>query len=359
MSEISKPNQPQTVIVKPKLGGFLFTYIIFGLPGFLSGIVIMFLLLALLAGTAAGISKGESQAGEEGKLTLTTLKKGKTKDGILIYDLTGAITSGNFDDGTGSEKSINTKKVAKDFDSIKNNPNIKNIVFRYNTPGGEIYASEILGDLITKLQKDKTTTKPNIYFDQLSASGGLWSSYKTGAYIMGSEYGTTGSIGVIMKIPNFKGIAEKIGYSQTVIKSSSSKDIGDPFRDMSQEEKDYLQKDLNSYYSKFKDIIVTNRKLTKEKVEELATGLTWNNIEAKEKGLIDEIGSIDTLVEKSAKEVYLADNYSIYKVESEPSFIQKILKGDIVKNYFQASSIPNPFLLRSGEIYAIDERRIN
>ena len=304
---------PQTHIIKPQLRGFCWAYIIFSLPSFLTSVLVLSLVVILTLVSIAGAGSSKSGVDKQEPLALETIQKSKNPNGILIYELSGAITSGNFNTN-GSELEINTRKVVKDFEQIKKNPLIKNVVFKFNTPGGELYASEVLGDLITDLQSSKNQSVPNIYFDQLSASGGLFSSYKTKGYIMGSKYGETGSIGVIMKLPNYKGIADKIGYSQTTIKSSASKDIGDPFRDISPDERKYFQDQLNTYYTRFKDIVGSGRRLSPDKVEELATGLVFSNQEALQKGLLDNIGDINQLVQKSASEVSLTD-YSVYKIE--------------------------------------------
>ncbi|NJK70959.1 MAG: signal peptide peptidase SppA, partial [Thermales bacterium] len=84
------------------------------------------------------------------------------------------------------------------------------------------------------------------------ASGGLWSSYKVNdSYIVGSPYGETGSIGVVLTLPNFTGLADKVGYTETVIKSSNAKDIGNPLRTPSTEEIDYLEQRVTQNYDKF------------------------------------------------------------------------------------------------------------
>ena len=347
---------PQTHIIKPQLRGFFWAYIIFSLPSFLTSVLVLSLVIILTLVSIAGAGSSKSGVDKQEPLALETIQKSKNPNGILIYELSGAITSGNFNTN-GSELEINTRKVAKDFEQIKKNPLIKNVVFKFNTPGGELYASEVLGDLITDLQSSKNQSVPNIYFDQLSASGGLFSSYKTKGYIMGSKYGETGSIGVIMKLPNYKGIADKIGYSQTTIKSSASKDIGDPFRDVSPDERNYFQDQLNTHYKRFKDIVASGRKISPNKVEELATGLVFNNQEALQKGLLDNIGDINQLVQKSASEVSLTD-YSVYKIEKKSDVLSRFFSGSSVLNIFGASQLSIPTKLNTGQPYLIDELRL-
>jgi protease IV len=355
----SPDNNQQTVIVKPKLGGFLWAYIIFSIPAFLSGLMWLVIVFLILVGSLAAVggSKTSNGISREDPLNLQVVQSAKNPDGILIYDLTGAITSGNFS-ASGTDVEINTRKVAKDFAQIKANSNIKNVVFRMNTPGGELYASEVLGDLMSDLQTSKVKSVPNIYFDQISASGGLWSSYKTKGYIMGSPYGETGSIGVIKHIPNYKGIADKIGYSQTTIKSSASKDIGDPLRDVSADEKKYLQDQLDVYYNRFKSIVAAGRKLESSQVEAMATGLVFPNFEAKQKGLLDEIGDINKLVQKSASEANLPADYTVYKIEHKSDILSRFFQGSSILSLFQSQNLPLPTRLQPGYIYLIDETKV-
>jgi protease IV len=350
----------QNITVKPKLGGFLWAYIIFSLPGFLIGLVSLLLVIILGIGAIAGASAaGAENPGS--KLELKSINDSKTDKGVLIYDLSGAITSGNFDSGLSNELAINTKKVKTDFEEIKRNENIKNVVFHINTPGGEVFASELLGDLITDLQKSKSPTQPNIYFEQLAASGGLWASYKSDAYIVGSPYGQTGSIGVVMHIPNFKGLSEKVGYSETIIKSAESKDIGNPLRDITEEEKTYFQKELDVSYNRFKQLVKIARKLSDAEVANLASGLVWGNLEAKQKGLIDQVGNIDILTSKAAKEVGLSEDYKIWVIEKKPNPFQELLSAKTFQGILGLQgieTITKTMNLKSGQAYAIDEMRI-
>jgi protease IV len=228
-----------------------------------------------------------------------------------------------------------------------------------NTPGGEVFASEILGDLIKDLVQSKTPNQAGIfYFDQIVASGGLLATYKSPNYIIASPYGETGSIGVIMHVPNYKSLAEKVGYSETVIKSTTSKDIGNPLRDITESEKDYLQEQLDIQYARFKNIIGIGRKLDSKAVDGLANGLVWFNNEAKSKGLIDEIGDISSAVERSAKNVNL-DNYKVIEIKKDINFFKSIFSVEtLMQNFGLVNRINKQFNYKSGLVYAVDDTRI-
>jgi protease IV len=357
---------PQVIEIKPKLGGFLWSYIIFSLPGFLGGLVWLLVAFVVLIGSLAGIAGStntKSDYNSDTKLNYETVagfensNKLASTDQVLIYNLSGAITyDSNLDP---SVDGINVKKIKKDFESIKKDPTIKNVVFKFNTPGGEVFASEILGDLIRDLIQAKTPNQPGIfYFDQIVASGGLLATYKSPNYVIASPYGETGSIGVIMHVPNYKSLAEKVGYSETVIKSTASKDIGNPLREISENEKAYLQEQLDTQYSRFKNIVGIGRKLDSTKVDPIANGLVWFNSEAKTKGLVDEIGDINLAVVTAAKNINL-DNYKVIETKKNDNFFKSIFSGQtFMQNFGLVNQINKQFNFKSGLVYAIDDTRI-
>jgi protease IV len=355
----------QQIVLKPKIGGFLWSFIIFSIPGFISGIIWMLISVVILILVLSGIGASNAQSKETQTLKLKSIQTSSKSDGILVYDLEGAIMSGGGDLSTINRTlGVYTEVVEKDFKEIKNNKNIKNIVFRLNTPGGEIFASEILGDLINDLLISKNQSQGVFYFDQLAASGGLWATYKnTNNYVVGSKYGETGSIGVILTLPNFKGLAEKVGYSENVIKSSSSKDIGNPLRDITPEEKDYFQAEVDKKYEKFLDVVASGRRIPKDTVKTFATGKTFENTEAKNLGLIDEVGNLDTAIKKAASNTDVGDNYTVWGVKNEPGFFENILGARGIAGVLgipqnATKAIDKATFFDSGKIYLIDEYKI-
>jgi protease IV len=365
-SQNTNQQTPQVIEIKPKLGGFLWSYIIFSLPGFLGGLVWLLIAFVVLIGTLAGVagaSNSKSDFNSDTKLNYESVSgfensnKLDSTNQILIYDLSGAITyDSNLDP---SMDGINVKKVKKDFENIKKDTTIKNVVFKLNTPGGEVFASEILGDLIKDLVQTKTPNQLGIfYFDQIVASGGLLATYKNPNYVIASPYGETGSIGVILHVPNYKSLADKVGYSETVIKSAASKDIGNPLRDISESEKSYLQEQVDTQYSRFKNIVGIGRKLDSIKVDGLATGLVWFNSDAKTKGLVDEIGDISSAVQMAAKNINL-ENYKVVETKKDSNFFKSIFSSEtILQNFGLVNQINKQFNFKSGLVYAIDDTRI-
>ena len=356
-------SKPQLHIIKPKLGGFLAAYIIFGLPGLVASLVWLLVGVVALVGISASIASAELQPTDT--LTFTEIKSGDRKKTILVYNLNGPISIGTSSLPSSSrETGIYTELVKKDFDLIKKESNIENVVFRLNTPGGEATASKILGDLINDLVKSKGQDEALFYFDRIAASGGLLAAYKSPKnYIIGSPYGMTGSIGVYLTLPNFTGTAEKIGYSQTVIKSTSGKDLGDPLEPTTKQTIEYYQKQIDRQFSDFKNITASGRKMTVEEVAKVADGMVYFNDEAKKMNLLDELGSLDLATSRAAKNSNLGDNYRVEEIKSEFGIFESLLANNATQNFFGISKstqkvIDRATFFKPGTAYYIDETRI-
>lgn len=356
-------NSVQTIELKPKIRGFLIAYILFSLPSFLVSLLVLVLIAVLILLSVVGIFSIQ-QDKTANKLDLIETKSASNQQGILVYKLNGEILSGGRNLGQSARDSqIYIDVVASDFASIKKDENIKNVVIEVNTPGGEVFASKILGDQLEDLRNHFGTKKLTFYYDQLVASGGLLATCKTASQIVASKYGQTGSIGVIMTLPNFTGTAQKIGYSETVIKSSDTKDIGNPFRDPTKKEIDYFQSQVDEEFNNFKDCISDSRSIKPEKVKEIANGLVYNNQKAKEYGLVDDLGNLDSAISLAAKDSSLGNNYKVWEIKSADNFLQNLLSAktfdDITKFTKATNSLTDRLAtLEAGKLYAIDENRL-
>jgi len=217
--------------------------------------------------------------------------------------------------------------------------------------------------LIKDLLDSKGQTEAVFYFDQIAASGGLWAAYQNKNYIIGSRYGETGSIGVILEVANFKKLADNIGYSQVTIKSSQSKDIGNPLRELSSTETLFLQKQVDTEYAKFIKIVAEGRNIPESKVKEFANGYVYTNSEALNLGLLNELASIDKAVSRAAENAKLSNGYSVWQIKSELGIIDSLLSKSslsslIDKSTQTAAQINSATALKSGVVYAIEPSRM-
>jgi protease-4 len=357
-------NNPQTtnqiVELKPKLGGFLISYIILSLPGFLSGLLWLLISVLVFISVIAGLASGNSNS-KNSELPLKLTQDNKATSGVLIYDLRGQIQTGTtILPASARATGIYTELVKEDFAKIKKDTNIKNVVFRLNTPGGSVFASEILGDLIADLIKAKGQSQAVFYYDQLAASGGLLATMKNeNNYIVGSTYGETGSIGVVLSVPNYKKLADNIGYSETVIKSTPNKDYGNPLRDLTPDERNFLQNQINDTYNQFVGIVQRGRKLPLEKVKEIANGFIYPNTKAKDYGLLDELGSVDLAVKKAADNAKLGNKYNVWELSLERGLLDGLVGNSVLSSVLgisekTAKMVDRATVLQPGVVYALD-----
>ena len=352
----------QTVVLQPKLRWFFVVYLLTSIPGLIISLLTIILITTLIGGINSSFNKnGSSNQALETPLNLVNSKKGDEKSKILIYDLKGEILGDSSDSSSSRASNIYVNQVQKDFEQIKQDDTIKNVVFRFNSPGGKVFASEILGDSFNDLLKSKKINTGIYYYDQIAASGVLFATNKSNNYIVASPYGQTGSIGVRLGLPNYAKLADNIGYKETIIKAGSNKDVGNPLRDATTDELNYFQKSVDKTYEEFTSTVAQGRKQDLAKIKSIANGFVYDNNEAKEYGLVDELGSIDNAILKAASNINIKD-YSVYKIEPKTSLLQTILSGGNISSMLGLASITNVTdrvskvtNLKPGVQYMIDE----
>jgi protease-4 len=138
----------------------------------------------------------------------------------------------------------------------------------------------------------------------------------------------TGSIGVISQLPHVHKLLELTKVEVDTIKSGALKDVGSPFRPMSPEERAYFQKFTDGIYDQFLDDVVKGRKLEKEKLRKLADGRIFSGREAKELGLVDELGNLEDAIEGAAKLAGLSgEPVPMFKRRPGHGLLGELLKG--------------------------------
>jgi len=165
---------------------------------------------------------------------------------------------------------------------------VKAIVLRIDSPGGAVAPSEEIYNAVRRLKAEKPIV---VSMGSVAASGGLYASL-AGSKIFAQEGTQTGSIGVILQLPNFASVADKVGFSMVTVKSGSLKDTGNPFRAMTDDERRFLEDTASKVHGSFIRAVSTGRNIPEEKVRKFADGRLILGLEAKELGLIDEFGDI-------------------------------------------------------------------
>ncbi|MEG0797654.1 MAG: signal peptide peptidase SppA [Acidaminococcaceae bacterium] len=218
---------------------------------------------------------------------------------IAVINIEGAILaaddSGNMLSGTGS---ATTGSIMEQIREAAADDSVKAVLLRINSPGGSVTAAEEIAREIVRLKA--TTHKPVVVsMGDMAASAGYWlAAYGDKIYANASTL--TGSIGVYIPYMNTEELYKKVGVYGTKIKSGEYKDILSNERPMTPAEKALLQKMVNEMYEQFLIVVSEGRSLPVEQVRILADGRIYTGKQAKELGLVDEIGNYYDALEATA-----------------------------------------------------------
>ena len=191
------------------------------------------------------------------------------------------------------------------------NPLVKAIVLRIDSPGGGVVPSQEIHDAVKRV-KNKSNKAVIASMGTVAASGGYYIAAATDRII--ANPGTlTGSIGVIMEMANFEGLMKKVGVEGVVIKSGRFKDVGSPLRKMSDEERKLLQSVMDDVHHQFIQAVADGRSLEVSDVEPLADGRIYTGRQAKDARLVDELGDLDDAIHIAA---------DIAGMEGEPKVVE-------------------------------------
>lgn len=210
-----------------------------------------------------------------------------------------------------------SKTLIRQIKDIEKNPGIKAVIFEINSPGGSAVASEEVASAVKSLKKYKVAV-----IRETGTSGAYWVASACDK-IVASRMSITGSIGVISSYLDFAGLLERYNVTYQRLVSGSYKDIGTPYRHLTPDEEKLLQKKIDMIHSYFVDSVASNRKMPVEKMKELSTGMFFLGFEAKELGLVDEIGGREEAVELIKAELKL-ENVNIVEVSSKMGFFENL-----------------------------------
>lgn len=229
---------------------------------------------------------------------------------------------------------INIKGVIVDpmpsvrkIERLRKDKSVKALIIRVDTPGGSVGASQ---EIYRAIERFKGEGRPVVVsMGNVAASGGYYVSAPAD-YIYANPGTITGSIGVIIQHVAYRELMEKIGIKATSIKTGKFKDTLNPFRELTSEERQYLQETIEQAYEQFLFAILKYRgkKITEEKLREVADGRVLTGEKAKELGLVDEIGGLEDAIDK-AKELAGVPKARAFFVPEEKSLLQKVLGGEI------------------------------
>lgn len=233
-----------------------------------------------------------------------TLSDKSEKDKIAVLYASGTISEGDGFDG------IQSKTYVDAIRKISQNDKIKALVLRVNSPGGSANASE---EILYELMQLKTKMPIVVSFGDVAASGGYYIAQASDK-IYAQPNTITGSIGVFGMIPNAQKLFNNFGLDFDEVKTNANADqLKSLTTPLSPTAKNTMQKSIVLIYGKFVNHVATNRKLTYEQVDKIGEGRVWSGTRAKQIGLVDDFGSLDTAIKEAAKlakiEKYSTENY--------------------------------------------------
>jgi len=210
---------------------------------------------------------------------------------IVVIPLSGPITTAGSSMFLGS--TITPGLVRDYLARAEKDTAVKAIVLRIESPGGEIAPSQ---EILWEIEEVKEAKPVVVSMGGTAASGGYYISTKADK-IVALPTTMTGSIGVISQVMNVEGLLEKLGIEVETFKGGKYKDMYSGFREMTPEEEEIMQGMIDEYYEQFIDVVAEGRGLGKEEVRDLATGQIYTGTAAKELGLVDALGGLDTATE--------------------------------------------------------------
>jgi protease-4 len=193
---------------------------------------------------------------------------------------------------------VDAQSTIGELKRFADNPSIKAIVLRIDSPGGGVVPSQEIHDAVQRV-RNKSHKTVIASMGTVAASGGYYIAVATDR-IMANSGTLTGSIGVIMEMANIEGLLQKIGVEGVVIKSGRLKDVGSPLRKMSDEERELLQSVMDDVHRQFIEAVAEGRGLDVAAVQALADGRIFTGRQAKASKLVDELGDLEAAIQLAA-----------------------------------------------------------
>ena len=228
-----------------------------------------------------------------------------TREAVAVIHVQGPIISGSIPGGFGF---ASAEDVINSIRDSERDPSIRAIVLRLNSPGGTPAAAQEIA-----IEIERTEIPIVISMGDIATSGAYWISAPAD-YIMASPDTITGSIAVIWVIENRMAYFEEEGIRYEVFKSGEKKDMGAPWRNITDEEREFINETLAAVHNRFVKTVAEGREIPINEVKELADGRIFLGAVAKEHGLVDGFGNLHDAIDRAA---YLGE------IEMEPRVIHK------------------------------------
>lgn len=286
------------------------------LTSLIGSVFIIFFILVLLV-----IKSSPEQATSEKTLS------GSGSNKIAVINVEGTINDADlpFDPFSPSATTVTPSKIHEQLDQAKNDSAVKAVILKINSPGGSAVASDEIYQDIVRF-KNETHKKVLVSMGDMAASGGYYIA-SSADKIVANQSTITGSIGVLASLYNLKGLYDKLGVQNEVYKTGPYKDLFSEGRDRTPEEKAIIQSLLDDSISQFVARVATGRGMSIDKVKSLADGRIFSGKQAKDNGLVDELGNLSKAVEM-AKSLSNIKEATVVEYTSS-SFLSSILGSNL------------------------------
>jgi protease-4 len=238
-------------------------------------------------------------------------------------DAVGVVVAvGEISDGIEGPGAIGGLSTANLIRQAREDEQIKAIVLRIDSPGGSAFGSELIR---RELELTRAAGKPVVVsMGSVAASGGYWISMASDEVIADAAT-ITGSIGVFAILPTAEKVIDKLGIHTAGVTTTWLGDAGNPLRALDPRFGQVIQSSVNHIYADFTNKAAVARKTTPEAINEVAQGRVWTGVQAKERGLVDRIGSYRDALDGAAQRAKLDVGYRVSYIEPESSRFERII----------------------------------
>ncbi|AZR74338.1 hypothetical protein BBF96_13625 [Anoxybacter fermentans] len=248
----------------------------------------------------------------------------KSKERIAVVEVKGFITGGESGSNIFGEKFAGSDTLMRYIRKAAADTSIKALLLHINSPGGSVSATEAVYREVLRF-KEKTGKPVLAVMEDVAASGGYYIAVGADE-IYANPATVTGSIGVIMQFRNYQELYDKYGIKIETIKSGKYKDIGNPARGLTKDERELLQTLVDQMYERFVKAVMEGRGMSKEEVLKLAQGQIYSGIQAQELNLVDHLGNFYDAVDYLAKKVGIKGE-PVLVYYTKPSPLERLFSG--------------------------------
>jgi protease-4 len=229
---------------------------------------------------------------------------------------------------------LTSEDIVRQFKKFRDDRSIKGILFRVDSPGGGVVASQ---EMYQEVKLTREIGKPVVVsMGSLAASGGYYVSCPANKIV--ANAGTlTGSIGVISQFMEYDSLLGKIGVGVNTIKSGKFKDAGNPFRKMTEDDKKYFQNLMDDVHMQFISAVEEERKIPHDSLIAYADGRVFTGRQALKMGLVDTLGTYEDAIKITAK---------LAGIKGEPSIVKERKRGMTFIDYLLGNKLEEIFGLK-------------